>query len=121
MTKQARWHRRNPWVRYRSWAIRRCKDRKSKWFPYYGAKGIECRLTVEETKRIWMRDRAFELKRPSLDRVDPAGHYEAGNCRFIEFDLNSRMAWDMKSRTTMGEYVKTESYSGGGDERENDF
>jgi hypothetical protein len=48
------------------------------------------------------------MKRPSLDRINPEGHYEVGNVRFIEFDLNSRIAWDPKAKAeveTMPEFT----------------
>lgn len=54
----------------------------------YGGKGIECRLTHQEVKRLWERDEAWKLDRPSLDRVDPAKHYTFENCRFIELEEN---------------------------------
>lgn len=93
--RQANWRGRNPWARFVEWARRRvrCTD-PHKWFPYYGAKGIEVKLTAKDLEKIWKRDKANKLKRPSLDRIDPAGHYEPKNVRFIEFDLNSRLAWD---------------------------
>lgn len=90
-----KWRKENPWARFVEWARRRvrCTD-PHKWWPYYGAKGVEVKLTAKDLEKVWKRDGAHSLKRPSLDRIDPAGHYEIGNVRFIEFDLNSRLAWD---------------------------
>lgn len=98
-SKQARWKRLNPWARYVEWARRRvnCRDERG-WWPHYGAKGIRCFLTAEQLKEIWERDRAHELKKPSLDRRDPSADYANWNVRFIEFNLNSRMAWDPTAR-----------------------
>lgn len=35
--------------------------------------------------------KAYELKAPSIDRIDPAKGYIPNNCRFIERSLNSRL------------------------------
>jgi hypothetical protein len=92
MTKQLRYRASHPWVRFVEYARRRCRDRQSKWFKYYGANGIACLLDSAQVKTLWERDRGDLMERPSLDRIDPAGHYSLANCRFIEFNLNSRLA-----------------------------
>lgn len=74
-----------------------CTD-PNRWYPNYGAKGITCDLTSATLKVIWMRDEAWKLKKPSLDRIDSSGNYTLSNVRFIEFNLNSRMAWDPNAR-----------------------
>ena len=53
---------------------------------YY--EGIEVRLTVIEIARMWFRDVAWTMYKPEIDRVDPEGHYEFTNCRFIEKKAN---------------------------------
>lgn len=57
---------------------------------------------------MWRRDRAEDLKRASLDRINSNGNYEAGNVRFIEFALNSRMAWDPRARIPAAERDPTD-------------
>lgn len=49
---------------------------------YYA--NIRVDLTVIDLARLWFRDCAWMMKDPHCDRVDPEGHYEFGNCRFIE-------------------------------------
>lgn len=46
--------------------------------------GVEVRLTVIQLATIWFRDKAWMMKDPHCDRIDPDGHYEFENCRFIE-------------------------------------
>lgn len=96
--RRARWKRTHPWVRYVEWARRRCNDTKSKWFKFYGAKGVTCTLTCDDAEYLWKRDRAADMIRPSLDRIDPTKGYSVENCRFLEFNLNSRIAWDPTAR-----------------------
>lgn len=93
MTKQQAYHQRKPWVKFVSWARRRCTDPGHRLFKSYGAKGVECRITAADLERAWKESGADKLKRPSLDRFpNTAGHYEAGNIRFIEYDENRRLA-----------------------------
>ena len=100
--RRARWKASHPWVRYVEYARRRCSTesdpRKNPWWPFYGAKGIKCSLTGKQLEHIWRRDEAWKLKKPSLDRIDPTKDYSFDNVRFIEFKLNSRMAWDPTKR-----------------------
>ena len=97
-TRFAKYRKTHPWVRLVEHARRRCKDKSSKWFQFYGAKGIECRLDAADAKFLWERDRADQLKKPSLDRKDSSLDYTRDNCRIIEFVDNSRMAWDESFR-----------------------
>ncbi len=70
----------------------RCNNPKSTGYKYYGGKGIKCFLTFEEIEFLWKRDKADELGRPSIDRIDAKGNYELSNCRFIELSENSKLA-----------------------------
>lgn len=70
------------------YARRRCGDRDSRWWPWYGSRGIKCFLTAHDARLLWERDGADQLRRPSLDRIDSNGHYEVKNCRFVELVQN---------------------------------
>lgn len=64
----------------------RCSNPKHKNYKYYGGRGI---LICEE----WMRFENFLAdmgERPeglTLDRRDPDGNYEKGNCRWVTWDI----------------------------------
>jgi len=47
-------------------------------------------LKKEDYKYLWFRDKAYLLKRPSLDRINPLKNYTLKNCRFIELSENSK-------------------------------
>ena len=87
-TKQNRWRARNPWFNHWQKARIRCQNPKHTFYHRYGGRGIEFHLTLNEARYLWERDGAWQLKQPSLDRVNPAGHYNLCNCQFIELRAN---------------------------------
>lgn len=90
--KNRSYHSKHPWVKYVGWARRRCSPADSRWKPYYFDRGIECHINAKDTERIWFRDQAKDLARPSLDRICPKFGYVPWNIRFIEFNENSRLS-----------------------------
>lgn len=66
----------------------RCNNPNRNDYKYYGGRGIKCLITEEEIKSLWFRDKAYLMKKPSIDRKDNDGHYEYSNCRFIELADN---------------------------------
>lgn len=66
----------------------RCNYPKDKKYSYYGGKGIECFLTVEDLIFLWKRDKAYLLSKPSIDRLNNKKNYILENCRFIEMSEN---------------------------------
>lgn len=67
----------------------RCTNKKTEAYKNYGGRGIECRITEEELKDLWFRDKAYLMEKPSIDRIDNEGHYEYRNCQYIERYENS--------------------------------
>lgn len=66
----------------------RCNNSNNKAYKWYGGRGIKCRITEEEIKKLMIRDNYWSLKRPSIDRINTNGDYTYDNCRFIEMSLN---------------------------------
>lgn len=69
----------------RRYNIEKCHNYKS-----YGGSGIKHLITRNEIKELWFRDKAYEMKQPSIDRENPYGNYEFSNCRFIEMEENNK-------------------------------
>lgn len=91
-----------PWMdRFRS-CKDRCENPKTKAFKYYGGKGIKLLMDKNDFKYLWFRDKAHEMQKPSIDRINSNGHYELNNCRFIEQSENCKRS--AQSRLT--EYQK---------------
>ena len=65
----------------------RCKK------PCMIVRNIECNLTLEDMEYLWKRDKAYLLKKPSVDRLDNTKSYERGNCKFIEAKDNTSKGW----------------------------
>jgi hypothetical protein len=60
------------------------KEHQKRKDTYYYKHGIKLFMTPEDFKFLWFRDKAYALDRPSIDRIDPKGHYTLDNCRYIE-------------------------------------
>ncbi len=84
------WYKKDPWKNHFKSARYRCNYPTSKKYKNYGGRGIQFLLTLAQVKRLWFRDKAYNLKTPSIDRKNTDGNYTYGNCRFIERDLNTR-------------------------------
>lgn len=56
----------------------------------YKKRGVKYYLNSEILKVLWFRDKAYLLKRPSIDRIITTGNYTEDNCRFIEYAENMR-------------------------------
>lgn len=97
-------HNKFPWRRVFRAIKQRCNNLKCKDFKWYGGKGIKCLITEEEIKELWFRDKAYELKKPSIDRKISNGDYTYKNCRFIEHKQNCQKA--MKERWVRCNYTK---------------
>lgn len=64
------------------------RGRISKRMGLYYRKGIKCRITAKELKRLWFRDKAYLMKKPTIDRKDNNKNYTFQNCQYIEHRLN---------------------------------
>jgi len=84
----------NPWMNNLHGARDRCNNANSPCFKRYGGRGIRCLITPEEIKSLWFRDKAFSMKRPTLDRIDNDGNYEFKNCQFLENSANAKKSID---------------------------
>lgn len=79
----------------------RCNYPGTSKYEYYGGKGIKCLLTIEDLIYLWKRDKADEMKSPSIDRLDSNGHYSIENCRFIEFKENIKSRYYKRTLSHM--------------------
>ena len=78
-----------PWKTTYDRVKQRCNNTKATGYKDYGGRGIKCLITEHEIKKLWFRDKAYLLKKPSIDREDNDGNYTYDNCRFIELGENS--------------------------------
>ena len=84
-----KWKKSHPWYVSYTGAKQRCENPNYTKYHLYGGRGIKFLLTTADMKYLWGRDKGYELKHPSIDRIDSNGHYELSNCQFIEQSINS--------------------------------
>jgi hypothetical protein len=75
-----------PWLL--TWYRTRAKCGKPHFKNYICYVDIKCLISKDEIKELWFRDKAYLMKKPSIDRIDPNGDYIKENCRFIELKEN---------------------------------
>ena len=80
----------HPWMRSYKNARLRCTCVSCGSYQRYGGKGIKFRMSSKDFKQLWFRDKAYEMDRPSIDRIDNNGNYEISNCRYLELSENSK-------------------------------
>lgn len=95
---------RQPWTVSYVNIGQRCHNENHPKYKFYGARGIRRDISSAELKRMWIRDRAFLMKSPSVDRVDANKNYTFGNCRYIEFSDNRKEANSRRSKSVEKNY-----------------
>lgn len=78
-----------PWKKILVSIKQRCNNPKNKDYKYYGERGIENHLTIEDIKFLYIHDKAYLMENPSIDRKNNDKNYTLANCRFIEQGKNT--------------------------------
>jgi len=79
-----KWYDEHPWCKTLESIKQRCDNSKNQRYECYGGRGIKYQITSNELKEIWFRDKAYLMKRPSIDRIDNNGNYIFNNCQYLE-------------------------------------
>lgn len=62
----------------------RCYNPRATSYPKYGARGIRVCAEWRTNFAAFLRDMGDRPPGTTLDRIDPTGNYEAGNCRWAD-------------------------------------
>lgn len=82
-------HKKFPWKRIFYGIKDRCENINDEAYHRYGGRGIKCLITEKQIKYLWFRDKAYLMKKPTIDRKDNNFNYTIGNCEFIEHIVNT--------------------------------
>lgn len=88
-----RYNETHPWARFWRNINSRLNYKENSSYKRYRALGIKNLLRVCDLKFLWFRDKAFLMRRPSIDRKDSLGHYTRANCQFLELSENVKKKW----------------------------
>jgi hypothetical protein len=77
-----------PWLNTYYAINARCNNSNTVGFHRYGGRGIKALISSNELKHLWFRDKAYEMKQPTIDRIDNDGNYTFDNCRYLENKIN---------------------------------
>lgn len=102
----AKYIKKYPWKRHLITIKQRCNNPKNISYKYYGGIGIKCLITAEQLKKLWRKDKAYNMKKPTVDRMNPKGHYTYKNCQFLELSDNCKKLWVQNNitRKPVGQY-----------------
>ena len=78
-------------------AKQRCTNPNNPDFQNYGAKGIKCLVTAKDVEQDIGLPKNKDV---SLDRIDPAGHYQIGNLRWTNKHVQAA-----NKKKLVGDYV----------------
>lgn len=79
-----------PWCKTLVSLRGRCNNINRKDYRFYGGRGIKALITLNELEKLWVRDKADLMTRPSIERNDNLGDYTFENCCYIEHNENCR-------------------------------
>lgn len=88
----------------------RCTNPKSTGFHRYGGRGIRYLLNLRQLRKLWHRDNADGMNRPSIDRIDGNGNYVFDNCRFIEVIDNIKNRTEYKPASLQSAHFIGQQY-----------
>lgn len=95
----AKWRKDFPWKKTLSQIKQRCNNPNNPDYKHYGGRGIKCKITSDELKELWFRDKAYNMDKPSIDRINSNGNYTFKNCKYIEQTNNiGKMNKETKSK-----------------------
>jgi hypothetical protein len=95
---------------YRVWCVmkERCSKPYSSSYGRYGAKGIRVCDRWINSFAAFVEDMGPRPVGYSIDRIDPTGNYEPGNCRWVSSTTQNRNRTDNRLLTFQGQ-TKTQS------------
>ena len=100
----------SPWILTWYRINNRCNNTNNLDYPLYGGKGIKNKLTQEDCKFLWFRDKAYLLKQASIHRKNSNKNYTISNCCYIEQTENIGLANTENKSKKVLQFTKKELF-----------
>ena len=68
----------------------RCLNKKDSKYKSYGARGIKPSISRRQLMTLFYECHAWELRHPSVDRINPLLDYTYENCRWVDMEYNRK-------------------------------
>jgi len=88
----------------------RCNYKYNISYKYYGGRGIKCLLNKEDVKKLWFRDRAYEMNKSELSRKNHNKHYTYENCQFMEKENHLKDKSKRTNAKQINQYTLDDKY-----------
>lgn len=92
LISERKYLRAHPWMKHLKALRKRCNAPYSDHYQAYGKRGIKALITANEIKQLYFTYKAYLMVYPSIDRINNDGDYSLENCRFIEYNENTKQS-----------------------------
>lgn len=104
------YYKKYPWKKTLVVIKQRCNNPNNKSYKDYGGRGIKCSINEYELKKLWFRDKAYEMTQSTISRKNHDLNYIYDNCEYLEKRKNSAERNKRVSSKTILQYDLNDNF-----------